>query len=51
MKNDGLDYDDNYVYYKGNKHKRRNGMIRYNGRWHEEGGKKLPWEAEAYAAE
>ena len=51
MEEDGLDYDDDYVYYKGKKHMRRNGKIRYNGRWHEEGGKKLPWEAEAYKAE
>ena len=51
MQEDGLDYDDDFVYYKGNKHRRRDGKIRYNGRWHIEGAKQLPWEAEAYAAE
>ena len=51
MQEDGLDYDDDNVYYKGNKHRRRDGKIRYNGRWYKEGDSKLPWEAEAYAAE
>ena len=51
MQEDGLDYDDNYIYYKGKKHMRRDGKIRYNGRWHEEGAKGLPWEAAAYKAE
>ena len=51
MQEDGLDYDDDNIYYKGKKHRRRNGKIRYNGRWHEEGAKQLPWEAEAYAKE
>ena len=51
MNEDGLDYDDNYVYYKGGKHRRRNGKIRYNGKWMPEGDKKFPWEAHAYEAE
>ena len=51
MNEDGLDYDDNFVYYKGAKHRRKNGNIRYNGKWMKEGDKKFPWEAHAYEAE
>ena len=51
MKEDGLDYDDNYVYYKGGKHKRENGMIQFKGKMYQEGARELPWEAEAYKAE
>ena len=51
MEEDGLDYDDNFVYYKGNKHERKNGQINYNGKWAQEGDKTFPWEAHAYEAE
>ena len=51
MQEDGLDYDDNFVYYKGGQHRRKNGKIRYNGKWMPEGDKKFPWEAHAYEAE
>ena len=51
MQEDGLDYDDNYVYYKGNKHKREGGKIEFNGKMFEEGHPGLPWEGEAFAAE
>ena len=51
MQEDGLDYDDNFVYYKGGQHRRKNGKIRYNGKWMAEGDKKFPWEAHAYEAE
>ena len=51
MAEDGLDYDDNFISYKGGKFRRKNGSIRYNGKWMKEGDKKLPWEAHAYEAE
>ena len=51
MNEDGLDYDEGFVYYKGNKHERKNGQINYNGKWMPEGDKKFPWEAHAYEAE
>ena len=51
MAEDGLDYDEEFVYYKGGQHRRKNGNIRYNGKWMKEGDKKLPWEAHAYEAE
>ena len=46
-----LDYDDDYVYWNGGKHKRENGNIIYNGKAYVEGHKDLPWEKKAYAAE
>ena len=39
MKRGDLDYDDNYVYWKGKKYSRAD---------MQEGAKNLPWEAEAY---
>ena len=39
MRRGDLDYDDNYVYWKGKKHSRSS---------MDEGNKKLPWENEAY---
>jgi hypothetical protein len=39
MKRGDLDYDDDYVYWKGKKYSRAN---------MKEGAKNLPWEAEAY---
>jgi hypothetical protein len=39
MKRGDLDYDDKYVYWKGNKYSRAQ---------MQEGAKNLPWEAEAY---
>jgi len=51
IKNGKLDYDDDYVYWNGNKYKRKNGKIYYNGKWYIEGHKDLPWEKKAYNAE
>ena len=51
MQEEGLDYDDNNVYFRGKRHKRKNGKIRYNGKWTPEGDKSFPWEAHAYEAE
>ena len=42
MERGDLDYDDNYVYWKGEKYSRRN---------MNEGSKHLPWEKEAYKKE
>ena len=52
MKSGILDYDDNFVYYKGNKHERTdNNKIVYNGKKYLEGSSKLPWEAAANKVE
>jgi hypothetical protein len=51
MKSGMLDYDDNFVYWKGKKFKRKSGKILYNGKYHIEGDPKLPWEKRAYNAE
>ena len=51
MKSGMLDYDDKYVYYKGDKHERKNGKIIYKGKSYIEGDPKLPWEKRAYNAE
>ena len=51
MKNEGLDYDDNNVYFRGHAHKRKNGKIEYDGKWYKEGHPSLPWEAAAFRAE
>ena len=51
MKAGKLDYDDNYVYWNGGKHERKNGKIKYKGKSYIEGHKDLPWEKKAYAAE
>ena len=46
-----LNYDDNFVYWNGGKHKRENGKIEYKGKMVEEGHPSLPWEKRAYDAE
>ena len=51
MKENGLDYDDDNVYWKGAKHARKNGKIEYNGKMLPEGDPSLPWEQRAYEAE
>ena len=51
MKKNGLDYDDNNVYWKGTAFKRKDGMINYDGKWKKEGDRSFPWEAHAYEAE
>ena len=51
MKENGLDYDDQNVYWKGAAFKRKNGQINYNGKWMPEGDRSFPWEAHAYEAE
>ena len=51
MKSGKLNYDDNFVYYKGDKHKRIEGKIEYKGKKYLEGSSKLPWEAAANKVE
>ena len=51
MRDRGLDYDDDFVYWDGGKHARKNGQIQYNGSWLKEGDPSLPWEKRAYNAE
>ena len=51
MEEEGLDYDDNNVYYKGRNHRRKDGKIRYANKWVPEGDPRLPWEAKAFAVE
>ena len=43
-----LDYTDNHVRYNGKSYHRKDGKIKYNGKWHEEGSKSFPWEKAAY---
>ena len=47
----GLDYNDKYVTWNGNKYPRKNGKIKYNGKFISEGSKIFPWEKEAYKKE
>ena len=50
MKDGILDYTDDHVMYKGKKYPRKDGYIKYNGKWVEEGDKNFPWEKRAYKA-
>ena len=43
-----LGYSDDHVEYKGKKYERKDGKIKYNGKWVEEGYKDFPWEKTAY---
>ena len=51
MKDHGLDYDDDNVYWEGKKFPRKAGMISIDGGFKKEGDPSLPWEESAYAAE
>ena len=46
-----LSYGDDYVRHNGKTYPRKDGKIKYNGKWHEEGSNKFPWEKAAKAAE
>ena len=50
MKEGILDYEDNSIEWMGKKYERKDGMIKYNGAWLEEGYKDFPWEKRAYKA-
>ena len=51
MKAGKLNYDDNYVYWNNSRYERKNGKIKYKGKFYIEGHKDLPWEKVAYNAE
>tara|TARA_R100000655_G_C2852060_1_gene169764 strand:- start:66 stop:425 length:360 start_codon:yes stop_codon:yes gene_type:complete len=45
-------YTDKHVMWEGKKYERKNGKIKYKGKWYPEGeDKNLPWEIEAKKAE
>lgn len=46
-----LSYGDDYVRHNGKTYPRKNGKIKYNGKWHEEGSMAFPWEQAAKKAE
>ena len=50
MDNGILDYADDYVEYRGKKYERKDGKIKYKGKWREEGWEDFPWEKRAYKA-
>ena len=43
-----LAYGDDYVRHNSKTYPRKDGKIKYNGKWTEEGSKKFPWEKSAY---
>ena len=51
MKSGKLNYDDDFVYWKGSKYPRVGGKIEYNNKKYIEGHPKLPWEAAANKVE
>jgi hypothetical protein len=44
MKMGKLKYDDDSITYNGKKYPRKDGKIKYNGTWRQEGAKGFPWE-------
>jgi hypothetical protein len=48
MEKGELGYSDNAVTWRGKKYERKDGKIKYNGEWREEGWKEFPWEKLAY---
>jgi hypothetical protein len=44
-------FGDDYVRWEGKTYARKSGMIKYNGKWKEEGDKSFPWEKVAINAE
>jgi hypothetical protein len=46
-----LGYGDNWVRFRGKTYARKNGKIKYNGKWHPEGSMAFPWEKLAKKAE
>ena len=45
-----LNYDDDSITWRGKKYPRKDGKIKYKGKWVEEGDKNFPWEKRAYKA-
>lgn len=50
MDNGMLNYSDDWIEWKGNKYERKDGKIKYKGKWVDEGDKNFPWEKRAYKA-
>ena len=46
-----IEYGDDYVRDGNSTFHRKNGKIKYNGKWHEEGSDVFPWEKRAKKAE
>ena len=46
-----IEYGDDYVRDGNSTFARKNGKIKYNGKWHEEGSNVFPWEKRAKKAE
>ena len=51
FKDGRLHYEDDSLTWEGKTYPRKNGKIKYNGKWIEEGSKNFPWEQEAYQQE
>ncbi len=47
----GLNYTNDSVTWDGETYPRKNGKIKYKGKWTVEGHKSFPWEQEAYKTE
>jgi len=50
MEKGELGYDDDHIMWRGEKYPRKDGKIKYKGKWIEEGDKNFPWEKLAYKA-
>ena len=48
MEKGELGYSDNSVTWRGKKYERKDGKIKYNGKWRDEGWEQFPWEKLAY---
>ena len=48
MEKGELGYSDDNVTWRGKKYDRKDGKIKYNGQWREEGWEQFPWEKLAY---
>jgi len=48
MESGKLAYGDHWIRWNNKTYPRKEGEIKYNGKWHEEGAKSLPWEKVAY---
>ena len=51
MKKGILDYGDDWVRYKGKTYPRKDGKIKYDNKWSQEGSNVFPWEKRAVKAE
>ena len=50
MEDGVLGYDDDWIEWKGEKYERKDGKIKYKGKWVDEGDENFPWEKRAYKA-